>query len=96
MHVAACFRLVSPLEIQEQEEQEEQKGCLMVMADPSDFGHGKKEQLPIFSVEIFLNFAGIISFVQRPTGPKKRGAKKTVILGDSHSLVSLGTGRYFP
>ena len=46
-HVAACFRLVSPLEIQEQEEEEEEekeeeKGCLMVMADPSDHGHGKK------------------------------------------------------
>ena len=43
MHVAAFFRLVSPLEIQEEEqEEEEQKGCLMVMADPSDLGHGKK------------------------------------------------------
>ena len=44
MHVAACFRLVSPLKIQEQQEQEEEqeKGWLMVMADPSDHGHGKK------------------------------------------------------
>ena len=41
MHVAACFPLVSPLEIQEQEQQEQEKGCLMVMADPSDLGHGK-------------------------------------------------------
>ena len=42
-HVAACFRLVSPLEIQEEEEQEQQeKGCPMVIADPSDLGHGKK------------------------------------------------------
>ena len=40
-HVAACFRLVSPLKIQEQQEQEEEKGWLMVMADPSDHGHGK-------------------------------------------------------
>ena len=42
--MAACFRLVSPLKIQEEEEQEQQdeKGCLMVMADPSDHGHGKK------------------------------------------------------
>ena len=41
--MAACFRLMSPLEIQEQEEKEEQqqKVCLMVMADPSDLGHGK-------------------------------------------------------
>ena len=39
----ACGSLFSPrvtLEIQEQEEQQE-KGCLMVMADPSDLGHGK-------------------------------------------------------
>ena len=48
MHVAACFRLVSPLEIQEEEEQQEQqqeqqKGCLMVMADPSDHGRGKNK-----------------------------------------------------
>ena len=41
--MAACFRLVSPLKIQEQQ-QEEEKGCLMVMADPSDLGHGKKEK----------------------------------------------------
>ena len=41
IHVAACFRLVSPLEIQEQEQKQEQKGCLMVLADPSDLGHGK-------------------------------------------------------
>ena len=39
-HVAACFRLVSPLKIQEQQ-QEEENGCLMVMADPSDLGPGK-------------------------------------------------------
>ena len=33
IHVAACFRLVSPLKIPQEE-----KGCLMVMADPSDLG----------------------------------------------------------
>ena len=38
--MAACFRLVSPLEIHQHQHQE--KGCLMVMADPSDLGHGKK------------------------------------------------------
>ena len=36
---APLISLVSPLEIQEQQEE---KGCLMVMADPSDLGHGKK------------------------------------------------------
>ena len=41
-HVAACFRLVSPLEIQQEQQQQDEKGCLMVMADPSDHGHGKK------------------------------------------------------
>ena len=39
--MAACFHLVSPLEIQQQE-QEKEKGCPMVMADPSELGHGKK------------------------------------------------------
>ena len=36
----ACFRLVSSLEIQQQEQQEKQqeKGCLMVMANSLDFG----------------------------------------------------------
>ena len=44
--MAACFRLVSPLEIQqEQQQQEDEKGCLMVMADPSDHGHGKNRGL---------------------------------------------------
>ena len=42
--MAACFRLVSPLKIQE-EEQPQEKGCLMVMADPSDHGHGRKDNL---------------------------------------------------
>ena len=41
--MAAFFRLVSPLEVEIQEEEKQQeKGCLMVMADPSDLGHGKK------------------------------------------------------
>ena len=39
MCVAACFCLVSLLDSQEPEEE---KGCLMVMAHPSDLGHGKK------------------------------------------------------
>ena len=34
------FRLESPLEIQ-QESQHQEKGCLMVMAEPLDLGHGK-------------------------------------------------------
>ena len=58
MHVAACFRLVSPLDFQKQEHAKRvpdghgrsfgswpwQKGCLMVMANPSDLGHGKKKE----------------------------------------------------
>ena len=42
-HVVACFCLVSPLyiPIQQQEQQQQAKGCLKVMADPLDFGHGK-------------------------------------------------------
>ena len=52
--MAACFRLVSPLKIPQEEKRVSdghgrsfgswpwQKGCLMVMADPSDHGHGKK------------------------------------------------------
>ena len=40
-HVAACFILVSPLEIQHQQQQE--KECLMVNAAPSDLGHGNKK-----------------------------------------------------
>ena len=60
MHVPACFRLVSPLDFQEEVQEEKQedairlpdghgqsfgswpwkKGCMMVMADPSDLGHG--------------------------------------------------------
>ena len=48
--MAACFRLVSPLKIQEQEQEEQERGCLMVMADPSDLGHGKniKKKKKIF------------------------------------------------
>ena len=44
MHVAACFCLVSLLEIQQQQEEQKQqdKGCLMVMAYTLDLGHGKK------------------------------------------------------
>ena len=38
-HVAACFRLVSPLKIQQHQDQE--KGCLMFIADPSNLGRGK-------------------------------------------------------
>ena len=48
VHVAGFFFLVSPLEIQEQEEQE--KGCLMVMADLLDLGHGQKN----VSVTIYI------------------------------------------
>ena len=39
--MAACFRLMSPLDTQEKQEEPEQ-GYLMVMADPLDHGHGKK------------------------------------------------------
>ena len=41
----ACGSLFSPrvtLEIQEEQQQEQEKGYLKVMADPSDLGHGKK------------------------------------------------------
>ena len=37
-NVAACFRLMSLLEIQKEEQE---KGCLMVLANPSDLSHGK-------------------------------------------------------
>ena len=39
MHVAACFRFVSPLNFQEEENA---KSVSDGMADPSDLGHGKK------------------------------------------------------
>ena len=48
--MAACFRLVSPLKIPEEE-----KGCLMVMADPSDLGHGKnRKALDKSSVDLLV------------------------------------------
>ena len=39
--MAACFRLMSPLDTQHKQEESEQ-GYLMVMADPLDHVHGKK------------------------------------------------------
>ena len=50
MHVAACFRLVSPLAFNNNNNKNirnnnnNPKGCLMVMANPLDLGHGKKEK----------------------------------------------------
>ena len=38
--MAACFHVVSPLKIPEQ--QQHKQGCLIAMANPSDLGHGKK------------------------------------------------------
>ena len=39
VHVAASFCLVSPLE--DRKKKKMPKGCLMVMTDPLDSGHGK-------------------------------------------------------
>ena len=50
MHVAACFHLVSPLEVQEEQQEEQEKWCLMVMADPLDRGHEKA----YISLELFF------------------------------------------
>ena len=63
MHLAACFRLMSPLEIQEEqeEEQQQQKGCMMVMADPSDLGHGKNRS----KTDMLCYFAVLYSLEKR-------------------------------
>ena len=78
MNVAACFCLVSLLEIQQQQEkqeQEQEKGRLMVMADPSDLGHGKKGHYQSsVTLHSFCCQSGQIQdlyFIQRPQDTSK-------------------------
>ena len=47
-HVAACFRLASQ-SIPNNKKKE--KGCLMVMANPLDLGHGKIILIKTFELE---------------------------------------------
>ena len=46
VYVAACFRLVTPLDFQEEQEEQQQqaKRVLMVVDNPLDHGHGKKNK----------------------------------------------------
>ena len=48
VHVVACFRLASRLIFKKKNKKKKMpKGCLMVMADPLDLGHGKKVNIQI-------------------------------------------------
>ena len=48
-HVVVCFCLMSPLDIRTKQDL---KGCLMVMADPTDLGHGKKSKGANFYIKV--------------------------------------------
>ena len=60
--MSACLPLASPLEMlppstpPPQKKREKEKGCLMVLVDPSDLGHGNKEDktTPFNSGNLYL------------------------------------------